>query len=69
MYANNPNITQILNEDFINSLKRTSFVQKIQKSGHLIIDYDPIKFPLETRSFEIAHLRFASTGVLSLFSS
>ena len=35
----------------------------------LLIICDPIKFPLEIRSLEIAHLRFASTGVLSLFSS
>ena len=35
----------------------------------LLIIFDPIKFPLEARSLEIAHLRFASTGVLSLSSS
>ena len=35
----------------------------------LVIISDPIKFPFKILSFEIAHFKFASTGVLSLLNS
>ena len=35
----------------------------------LLILSDPMKFPFKILSFEIAHFKFASTGVLSLSSS
>ena len=50
MLKNNPNITSILNKDFITSLKRTSFIQKIDNSGHLVIDYNPDKIPFTSSS-------------------
>ena len=53
MLKNNPNITSICNEDFITSLKRTSFIQKIDNSGHLVIDYNPKKFPFSSSMIDL----------------
>jgi len=53
MLKNNPNITSILNKDFITSLKRTSFIQKIDNSGHLVIDYNPDKIPFSSSIIDL----------------
>ena len=53
MLKNNPNITSIRNKDFITSLKRTSFIQMIDNSGHLVIDYNPEKFPFSSSMMDL----------------